>query len=154
MLPTAIFFDLDDTIVSFDGVAEPAWKEICSIFAEKTKLFKSEDLFNSIDEIRKWFWSDPERHRNGRLNLNQARRIIVRNALEKLKCYNEKIANEIADSYSHLREELIDFFPNAEDTLKELVNKNIKLALLANGEAKNRELKLKDLIFQSISMCV
>jgi len=37
MMPEAILFDLDDTILSDDIVSEEAWKEACDRFAEKVK---------------------------------------------------------------------------------------------------------------------
>jgi hypothetical protein len=44
MLPKAILFDLDETIISFDGVGEPAWGKVCMDFSSKT-LEKEEVLW-------------------------------------------------------------------------------------------------------------
>ncbi|MBC8060087.1 MAG: hypothetical protein H7Y18_05420 [Clostridiaceae bacterium] len=40
ILPKAILFDLDDTIISFDGVADYAWEKTCKSFvkSEKTRV--------------------------------------------------------------------------------------------------------------------
>lgn len=34
-LPKALLFDLDDTIISFEGVAAEAWGQCCRQFVEK-----------------------------------------------------------------------------------------------------------------------
>ena len=45
MLPKAILFDLDDTIISFDGAADFAWEEICKVFIETEKpTFNADEL--------------------------------------------------------------------------------------------------------------
>lgn len=32
-LPKGILFDLDDTIIAFDAVAEPVWERVCRSYA-------------------------------------------------------------------------------------------------------------------------
>lgn len=141
-LPEAILFDLDDTIVSYHMVGDLAWNKVCSDFTEKRKILDVKTLRNAIDEAGKWFWSDPERHRTGRLDLNNARRDVVRLALQKLGCFEEDCAVEIADNYSNLHQEMIHMFPGSEETLKELVKRGVKLALLTNGNAEKQRYKI------------
>ncbi|MBI3931713.1 MAG: HAD family hydrolase [Chloroflexi bacterium] len=143
MLPKAILFDMDDTILTWDAVAEQAWGKACRISAGKTKLFKSEELFSLINDIREWYYSDPERHRVGRLNLYDSRRTTVKLALEKLGCDDARIADEVAASYGNLKEQITGFFPDAEDTLRELISRGIVLALVTNGEAKTQRAKIE-----------
>ena len=79
MLPKAIFFDLDDTLISFDGAAESAWEKTCDWFIRtKTPAFSYEKLLETIRQTRNWYWSDPERHQAGRMDLMKARRMILR----------------------------------------------------------------------------
>jgi len=143
MLPNAILFDLDDTILTDDVVSEPAWEEACKICGEKTKLFNSQELFRHIFYIREWFWSDPERIEKGRLNLDQARMYIVEKALKEMGVNSEGTAREIVNNFTRLKEELIGLCPNVENTLGSLVNKEIKLALLTNGDGKLQRAKIK-----------
>jgi putative hydrolase of the HAD superfamily len=74
MLPKGILFDLDDTIIAFDAVANPTWQRVCETYAHKSTLFDPTSLFKAIQEVRGWYWSDNTRHRSGRLNLDKARR--------------------------------------------------------------------------------
>ena len=142
MLPQAICFDLDDTLLSDDAFSEQAWLKSCELFASKNSPIKSQELFYTINEIRKWFWNDADRRREGGLDLYKARTSIVAKALGRLGCDNEKAVKEIVTSYACLKEELLDFFPNAETTLKGLMTKRIKLALLTNGNGESQRSKV------------
>ena len=142
LLPKAILFDLDDTIVSYSKVSKLAWDKVCSDFADKEKLFDAKTLTDAIKEAAKWYWSDPERHREGRLRLNDTRRDIVRLALKKLDCCEEEYSICIADNYSELHQDMIHMFDGAEATLTELTQRGIKLALLTNGNAEKQRYKI------------
>jgi putative hydrolase of the HAD superfamily len=93
--------------------------------------------------LREWFWSDPERHRSGRLNLLGARTSIIMMALEKLGCYDQKIADNIAAKFSFLTEGALGLYPNTEDILGRLVKNKVKLALLTNGAGEAQREKIK-----------
>ena len=143
MLPKAIFFDLDDTLLRCNITLELAWKKACEISVRETKTFKSDELLHQIDIVREWYWLDPERHRLGRLNLLDARTAIVRMALQKLSCDDQKIADNIAAKYTLLTEGAMGLFPNTEDTLGLLVKKRVKMALLTNGAGEVQWEKIK-----------
>jgi beta-phosphoglucomutase-like phosphatase (HAD superfamily) len=38
MLPKGILFDLDDTILAFDAVANPTWQRLCATYARQYTL--------------------------------------------------------------------------------------------------------------------
>jgi putative hydrolase of the HAD superfamily len=143
MLPQGILFDLDDTIIAFDAVADPTWKRICEEYAGKSTLFDPDSLYNAIHEARTWYWSDKNRHKIGRMNLDRTRREIVRRAFENLDVANRSLAHEIADTYSAQREEAVHFFAGAEDTLKALTARGISLALVTNGDARKQRNKVR-----------
>jgi putative hydrolase of the HAD superfamily len=143
MRPDAIFLDLDDTLISYDGVGPQAWQEVCSVFAERTRSVDSQTLLSKIGELSAEYWSDPVRHTNGRLNLFSTRRHIVRIALEQLGCYSLESCIAIADGYSNLREELVYPFPGTEDTLNTLKDHGVKLALLTNGSSEMQRAKIE-----------
>lgn len=143
MLPKAILFDLDDTIISFEGAGDRAWKEICRQFAESEKtLFTAEKLLEQISLTRKWYWGDPERHRVGRMNIIMARREIVKTALNELQYLDEEKIYNMADSYSKLQKELICLFPNSIETLKKLKESEVRLVLITNGSTENQRGKI------------
>jgi len=138
MLPEGILFDLDDTIIAFDSIANPTWQRLCETYARQSTLCDPTHLYNAIEEVRRWYWSDKTRHKEGRLNLEQTRREIVRRAFEGLGLDNVALAHEIADTFSMEREALIHLFPRAEETLQYLHDHQVALALITNGEAQKQ----------------
>ena len=143
MLPKAILFDMDETLLTNTMPIESAWQEACETSAKRVNTFNSEELRLQINIIREWYWSDPERHRLGRLNLLKARTAVVRMSLEKLGYSDEEIAVSIATDYSSLIDRSLSYFANAEDTLRQLVTKGVKLALLTNGAGESQQEKIK-----------
>jgi putative hydrolase of the HAD superfamily len=142
VLTPGIIFDLDDTIVQFDAVAEPAWQDVCQLHSANGALFDPVALYAAIAETRKWYWSDKARHKIGRSGLSKARRVIVAAAFDKLGLQNPELAGKIADSYSVEREKRIHFFPGAEETLSSLSQQGVAMALITNGEAKGQRAKV------------
>ena len=143
MLPKGILFDLDDTVLAFDLVADDAWQRVCEEHAGDTAPRSAREVRQAIDDARRWWWSDPVRNKMGRMRLDAARREIVARAFECLGIDNLPLAHKVADTYSVVREELIQFLPGAEQTLQELRNRNIALALLTNGEAAKQRAKVE-----------
>jgi len=143
MLPKGILFDLDDTIIAFDVVANSTWQRVCETYARQSTLYDPTHLYNAIQEIRTWYWSDKARHKQGRLNLEQTRREIVQRAFEVLGLDNVALAHDIADAFSVEREVLIHLFPQAEETLQYLHNHQVALALITNGEAQKQWQKVQ-----------
>ena len=143
MLPQAILFDMDDTLLFVNVTADSAWKEACNLAVKEPKPHSTEEFLNQLNTVRNWYWSDAERHRVGRLDLHGARTAIIRMALEKLGCNDEQTANNIAANYANILDGALEFFPNAENTLKELVKKRVKLALLTNGAGEAQRAKIQ-----------
>ena len=143
VLPKGIMFDLDDTITTFDSIVVPTWKKICNIYANRYHMLDEEELFKNIRETANWFWSDKNRHKEGRLNIENTRRKILEITFKKMEISDTSLAHEIADMYSKKRVEAIDFFPGAEDTLKYLNEQNVALALVTNGQSQKQRAKIK-----------
>jgi putative hydrolase of the HAD superfamily len=143
-LPPAILLDLDDTIVAFDEVADDCWRLICTRNARQTGV-TAERLFAAISRSRQWFWSDPERHRTGRRNLQAARRQIVRHAFRELEL-DEAVAEQVADEFTEERDRrghLVLPFPGALATIEHLRQRGVQLALVTNGEARSQRAKIE-----------
>ncbi len=134
-LPKGILFDLDDTILAFASVADQVWRDICNHYAEQSGLFDPEDLFQRLREMSNWYWSDKERHKEGRKDLAGVRRIIVKKIFDDLGIRALDLANRIADDFSSQRLEAVHLLPGAEETLEHLTKQDIALALITNGEA-------------------
>jgi putative hydrolase of the HAD superfamily len=143
MLPKAILFDLDDTILSYDNAGDLAWAECCRHFIrENTPEFTESALMDQLNKTRRWYWSDPERHRLGRLDLWKARREIVRLVLKELNHPREEHAVRMADQYNRRQEELLCLFPDSLATLEKLKASGIRMALLTNGSSETQRGKL------------
>jgi putative hydrolase of the HAD superfamily len=138
-----MLFDLDDTIIAFDAVSEPAWRSVCAAYAPQVAGLTPTALQAAIDAARGAYWADPERHRRGRLNLTVARREIVGQALDDLGVDRPDLAAAIAAAYSAEREALIYLLPGAIETLQVLRNRGTPLALLTNGSAAGQRAKIE-----------
>ena len=142
--PSVILFDLDDTIVSFDGVCRPAWVKICGDFTSKYNTdFSADELLNAIDKVKDWYWKDPVRHKWGREHLLLARRDVVRYALKDLNITDEDMVCEIADGYTKLQDDMIHMLPGAYEALDILKNAGIRMAVITNGASEVQRGKLE-----------
>lgn len=143
MLPKAILFDLDDTIVSYGGTSDAAWEKVTALFVEKNNIhFDINALLKSINTTRKWYWKEPERHKVGRMDLKKARRDIVKMSFEVLNYYNDEKAYELADNYSKVREDLICLFPDSITTLDIMKSIGIRMVLITNGTSEKQRGKI------------
>ncbi len=104
--------------------------------------FTPDQLYQAIHNVSGWFWSDKERHKSGRRDMNSARRLIVTQAFQKLGINDLSLAHEIADAFSTQREKEVYLFEKAEKTLKYLTGQNVLLALMTNGEAHKQRNKI------------
>jgi putative hydrolase of the HAD superfamily len=145
MLPKAILLDLDDTIIAFDhGVdLNVCWKNACSRHLPQLSGYEIEELINVIKKKAKWFWSDSDRHRKGRLNLEKARLEIVAAALHDYKLEGASLHEDIAISYGLERDKVIKVYPGAIETLTYMRSLDIKLALITNGGSQPQRKKIE-----------
>jgi len=144
MKPELILFDLDDTLMAFDLSSEKAWDKAVDIFIQENKItIERNILLEKINETRKWYWSDPERHRIGRKNIVQARREVVKLALKEYSNFKIHELEELADNYSQIHEELWYLFDGVEETLQFIKSKNIKLGIMTNGTSESQRGKLR-----------
>lgn len=143
-LPPALFLDLDDTILSYDGVSPQAWRMACEEFvALHAPEIDAEDLRGKLLLQSKWYWSDPTRHREGRADLLTARRNIVRPVLRDYSIGQEPLVAALADAFSRLREELIFLFPRSLEALGIFKSIGVRLFLVTNGTAGAQRAKLE-----------
>jgi putative hydrolase of the HAD superfamily len=138
-LPPVLLFDLDDTIVTFDQHSTPAWQQVCEAAAAKCGQ-SAADLYREIQRVSDAYWADPERHRRGRLDLDNTRRRLGREAFANLGI-DVALATQVADTFIALREEGIDVFPGAKETLMTL-SQTRRLALVTNGESHKQRAKI------------
>ena len=143
-LPHAILFDLDDTILSFGTLADAAWRKVVGQYIPQLPGVTADVLLAAVLERRDWYWSDPERHRRGRLGLEDAYGDIVRHAFEWLGIAALGLASQLADDYGVERSRDIRPLPGAVDTLRTVKDKGVKLALITNGDKETQRGKIND----------
>ena len=140
--PHALLLDLDDTILNYGGSAEASWREVCTLAAQQVATLDATTLFAEIDRVRRWYWSDPERHREGRADLRAASARIAQQALADLGYDRPDLARRIAARYRDLREAAVEVFPGAVDTLDRLRAHGVRLGLLTNGTGPDQRRKI------------
>lgn len=141
--PKAILFDLDDTILDYDSVADRSWKQVCEAVSPKIPGLQADELFTALKAMSQWFWSDPDRHLRGRRDLLVARMEIVSSALARLEVSDSALTQEISRSYEHIRTESITPRPGAIETLQQLQDDGIKLGLITNGAKEPQRAKIR-----------
>ncbi len=134
--PTAIFFDLDGTILDWQTGMEESWLASCEAHCDGS--FAPAQLHEAIRARRTWFWADPERAYAGRMDLDGASREIVRHAFADAGLSGIAIAHRIADDYRARRTAHIAPYPGAIETLASFRARGMRTALLTNGEARNQ----------------
>jgi putative hydrolase of the HAD superfamily len=142
MKPRALLLDLDDTILDDSSLINDSWREACAAQASRLAPFDEATVVDTIRKTSKWFWDDPDRHREGRLQLEAARREVVRLALLELGIEDADLAACIGDAYSQRRDTGIMPLPDAIDTVRWLRQSGHRLALLTNGAAVAQRKKI------------
>ena len=141
-LPQAILLDLDDTILDDSRGIVASWRDACQAHQSRMNGLHPEAVFEAIDRLREWYWSDPERDRVGRLELAWARGEVVRLALADLGVNDDGLARQIGDTYHASRDEAIQPFEDAVTTVEWLRSQGCRLALLTNGGSKGQRRKI------------
>jgi putative hydrolase of the HAD superfamily len=138
MLPKAVLFDLDDTILDDSGCVEQSWTDACDECCPKDEISR---IREAIRVAAAWFWADPVRHRIGRLDMKMARRQVAALALREVG-HDDALADSIASAYARHRDARIRIFPDALDTLTWFTAKGCSLALVTNGSQRTQRMKI------------
>lgn len=138
----AVLLDLDDTILNDTGDIHDCWRDAC--VAHQADLGETDPaaLHEIIDRTRRWFWSDPERHRRGRLDMDAATREVVTLALQDLGAVDPILAGGIAARYRQQRDARLRLLPGAVETVKWLRESGCRLALVTNGDGGAQRRKI------------
>jgi putative hydrolase of the HAD superfamily len=147
MLPQAILFDLDETLIQAHGGAEAAWLFVTREFADDLAPLMASEVAETISAFARDFWADPERHRRGRMRLSDARREIVAGALAVLASTGRRVrlagvAQRLADRFSAYRDEHMRLFPDAHNVIDALRARGTRLALVTTGASESQRAKI------------
>ena len=148
IFPSAVFFDLDDTILGTTVCSNECWKllseEYAPIFRQRGHLnISPKDIVKSINDFRLWFWSDANRNRDGRLNPEQALLETIKGGLETLGIADLDITESMSQKWDDMRWSMLKPLPKAIDTLKQFKVAGVKLALITNGNARIQAKKVQ-----------
>jgi putative hydrolase of the HAD superfamily len=147
-LPSAILFDLDDTILSAFGQAEDQWNRVIGSFAEQLAPHQCPDIVAAIQAYSRYLWADQARHKDWRHRIGEARRHIVANAFAELEkkaghaVPPPELLDAVADRFNQVQEAELRMFPGAHETLDRLKELGVKLALVTNGAAEPQRKKV------------
>lgn len=140
--PKAVLLDLDDTILAFDSVADMSWRIVLAKHEDRFVTSGLDTVFRSMKSSARLFWSDPVRHRAGRLDLTSARQVIISEALHNVGVTDDELTKCIAAEYDRVRTDAIHPILGAVETVEEMRENRVKLALITNGAATSQREKL------------
>jgi len=138
----ALLVDLDDTLLDYTGGVDESWLEACAHVAAPAGLDPA-PLTASIARARRWFWSDPERHRRERVAMLGAWWKIAAHALEEVGAPDGPLAAAIAQDFAARRWERMGLFPGVSDALERLRERGVSLALVTNGDGSQQRRKVE-----------
>ena len=144
-LPRAMLIDMDDTILSAYGRPAIAWNHIAAEFKDEFGPLTSQQVAAAVLTSARSFWS--KAGAEWRLELEEARRIVVRDAFAALASAGPalpaELAVRIADRFTAYREEEMFIFPGAHDAIDTFRALGVKLALVTNGGAVPQRAKVE-----------
>jgi putative hydrolase of the HAD superfamily len=148
MLPQAILFDLDDTLIHAYASAEAAWALVTQELAEELAPLAPAEVANAVGDYARNFWADPERHRLWRVRLRDARREVVAGSFAGLANRGRpvppaEVVQRLADRFSSYRDEQMRLFPDTHTVIDALKLRGIRLALVTNGASDAQRAKIE-----------
>ncbi|MDF1791348.1 MAG: HAD family hydrolase [Thalassobaculaceae bacterium] len=142
-LPTAILFDLDDTLISAHLHPRAAWTTALETLGGLPDDPAAADAAITIHTAAKWYWSDAERHRIGRLDILAARRAILTRAFAEMGWSEDAdLIERLGRHFTEQRTRDTKLFPDAVETLEGLAARGVRLGLITNGNAVDQRAKV------------
>ena len=115
--PKAILVDLDDTLIDLGASSLYCWNILAEKYASDVGV-NTEQFKGAIHRAREWFWSDADRHRIWRIQMDRAREEIVKVALTELSVTNmRQVPRHFSRNYDVMLYEKMQLFAGAVDTL-------------------------------------
>jgi putative hydrolase of the HAD superfamily len=139
----AVLLDLDDTLLDERPGRAAGRAVLLAALREARPGLGADALGAELDQHTRWFWSDPVRHAEGRLDLEAARLAILRRTLAVLGAPDEALAREAVRRYVAVRDATLAWMPGAQEALAALRAAVPRLALVTNGAAAAQRAKLE-----------
>jgi len=141
-LPPAILFDLDDTLITASRHPREAWHRAIDSLPGRPGDLDAAYAAETIHGAARWYWSDPIRHRVGRLDIRLARRTIVTRGLSEIGVADPDLVERLSDHFTVIRTAETALYPDAVDTLVALAERGVRLGLITNGSAQEQRAKI------------
>jgi putative hydrolase of the HAD superfamily len=146
ILPKAILFDLDETIISF-GSRRLILQAVVEEFGELFAPLAPEDAASALEAGFRRFWGDEARAAIWRQNLVAGRVLAVEEVFSTLRdrapALTAAFAGKFGERFHLYREEQGKFFPGALETIQFFHERRVKLALVTNGAAEPQREKVE-----------
>lgn len=136
----ALFLDMDDTILAYSSLQPEAWQKTMDQLSIPETLGR--DLVNAINQENTAFWY---RGNNAeyRVNLTEARKIIVSRAMKRVETLDEKLIPELVETFSAIRQSMVHPFPGSMETLQRMRDLDVGMVLITNGASETQRAKIK-----------
>ena len=143
-LPPALLIDLDDTILDTTDSADRNWLNVARRACESGCSFDPNHFFEVMLNVRDWYWSDPDRSLQGRLNLEQARANMVAETLRRMNYPGNltQLSWDMQADFTEHRIQCMCPLDGAIEALTEFKRRHIKTALLTNGMGPTQRAKV------------
>lgn len=138
-----LLLDLDDTILDSRTSLLEAWDLVSQAIHRRVPRLEVPAIRDQIGRSTRWYWSDPERVREGRIDLPGARRAILDRTLCELGHEDAELATETERIYTRHREERLAPLPGAFEALGALRARVARLGLVTNGAASVQRAKIE-----------
>lgn len=138
----ALLLDLDDTLLDYSGGVDESWRDAGKVCCVPAGV-DVEAFLGAVIETRRWFWSDPTRHREERVNMPRAWQRIAAHALSNLGVTCDGLDAALAREYAVRRRAVMQLFPESLEILDLLRRRGIPLGLVTNGDASQQRDKIE-----------
>lgn len=142
--PTAIIFDLDDTLIGRQGRVQDAWLDALAIVPELTERHDLPTIVATLTAARGRAWADAQRRAGPALDYAGARAALVADALDQLGFAGDAdLADRLKEGISHHTGRSSYLLDGALDVLAVLHRTGIPMVLLTNGESRTQRGKIE-----------